>query len=55
MWRARGVKPKERDYLDDLGECGRIILNWILKNVEWSWAELIWLREGTRGGLLWIR
>jgi hypothetical protein len=35
---------------------GRIILKWIFKRRdERAWAELMWLRIGTRGGLLWMR
>jgi hypothetical protein len=43
----------ERDYLEDLGVDGKIILKRIfMKWVGESWAGLFWLRIGTGGGLL---
>jgi hypothetical protein len=44
---------RERDYLEDTGVDGRIVLRWIIR--EWDvgvWTESIWLRIGTGGGLL---
>jgi hypothetical protein len=40
---------KERDYFEDLGVDGRVILKRILKawNIE-EWIGFIWLRVGTR-------
>jgi len=36
---------RERDYLEDLGVDGRIILEWILnQSVGRTWTGLIWLR-----------
>jgi hypothetical protein len=43
---------RERDYLEDLGVDGRIILRRIFRKWEvGAWIELIWLRIGTGGGL----
>jgi hypothetical protein len=41
---------RERDYLEDTGVDGRIILRWIFR--EWVGASiaLIWLMKGTGGG-----
>ena len=44
---------KERDYFEDLGLDGRIILRWILR--KWdvgAWTGLTWLRIVTGGGHL---
>jgi hypothetical protein len=44
---------KERDHLEDLGEGGKIGLEWILgKQGERMSAGFTWLRIGTNGGLL---
>ena len=42
---------RTRDYLENLGIYGRIILKCILKNRMWAWAGLIWLRIRTDGVL----
>jgi len=44
---------RERDYLEDTGVDGRIILRWIFR--KWNvgtWTESIWLMIGTGGGHL---
>jgi hypothetical protein len=44
---------KGRDYCENLGIGGRIILKWILmKNDMEMWTGLIWLRRSTSWGLL---
>jgi hypothetical protein len=50
------VGKPERDYLEDPGVDGRIILRWILR--KWdvrTWTESSWLSIGTYGGLLCTR
>jgi len=43
----------ERDHLEDPGVDGRIILTWILRNLDvGAWAGSIWLKIGTGGGHL---
>jgi hypothetical protein len=43
---------KGRDYSEDLGIDGKIILEWILRKLEGKvWTVCIWLRIGTSGGL----
>ena len=44
---------EERDYLEDSGVDGRIILRWIFR--KWDvgvWTGSSWLRIGTGGGYL---
>jgi hypothetical protein len=44
---------KERDYSENLGVVGMIMLQWILgKHGRKVWTGFIWLRIGTSGGLL---
>jgi hypothetical protein len=42
----------ERDYSEDLGVDGRILIKWILKNWDSGWNALIWRRIGTGGNEL---
>jgi len=42
-----------RDYWEEVGIVGKIILECILKSYGGKmWMEFIWLKVGTRGGLL---
>jgi hypothetical protein len=58
MGEMRGVyrvfvsKPAVRDHLKDPGVDERIILKWIFKKRDGTWAGLIWLRIETGGGFL---
>jgi len=46
-------KLRERDYLEDAGVEGRIIVKWIFRMLNvGKWAGLIWFRIGTDGGQL---
>ena len=43
--------PTVRDYFEDPGVDGRIILRWIFSKWDGgAWTGLIWLRIGTGGG-----
>jgi hypothetical protein len=43
---------KGRDYSEDLGVDGKIILEWIWeRDFGKVWTGFIWLRNGTTGGL----
>ena len=58
MWERRGAwrvlmgKPEGRDYLNDPGVDGSIILKWIFEKWDGAWTEWIWLRIWTGGELL---
>ena len=55
VYRVLVGKP-ERDYLEDPGVDGRIILRWILRKWDLrTWTGSSWLRTGTDGGLLCTR
>jgi hypothetical protein len=44
---------REKEYLEDPGVDGKIILGWIFTRWnEVAWTGLIWLRIGTSGGHL---
>jgi predicted metal-binding protein len=46
-------KLKERDHEEDLDECGRVILKWMLeKEDEVMYTGFMWLRAETSGGFL---
>jgi hypothetical protein len=48
-----GKKKSERHNLEKFDTGGRIILKWILKKQsDRAWNDLIWLRIGTKSGLL---
>jgi hypothetical protein len=47
------IRVKGRGNSEDLGVDGKIILKWILRKQDAGvWTGFIWLRIGTRGGLL---
>jgi hypothetical protein len=45
----------ERDYLENMGIVGRIILKLFLRKSDWVWIGLIWLRIRNSDGLLGMR
>jgi hypothetical protein len=45
-------KPEGKSHLQDIDVDGRIILKCIFKKWDGAWTGLIWLRIGTRHGLL---
>ena len=52
-YRVLVAKPEGKNYLEDPGMDGRIILRWIFR--KWdvgAWTGSIWLRIGTYGGHL---
>jgi hypothetical protein len=49
-------KPEGKNHWEDQDVGGWTISKWILeRDDEMVWIELIWLRIGTSGGLLWTR
>jgi hypothetical protein len=43
-------KMKKRDYSNDLGENGKVILKQILRKQDWrTWTVIVWLRIWTGG------
>jgi hypothetical protein len=52
-YRALVGKPEGRNHLEEEGVDGRILLKWIFDRLDGgTWTGSIWLRTGTRNGLL---
>jgi hypothetical protein len=49
-----GKNAKERDSFEYFGICGRILLKWSFRHLDWGegWTEFFWLCVGTGGGPL---